>query len=140
MCVPVQSQEPVIQWLSFVYVLHICFLFIFFFTSIRPLVFSFELFYIVLSGPFIADYVTCINCILLYFSVIFFFYFNLLSSSSLSYLFMCFNVNFASWNEHSLVTTKKYPKTARSRRRPYFIYHISLITNFIYALHILYLF
>ena len=27
--VPVQSQEPVIQWLSFVYVLHICFSFIF---------------------------------------------------------------------------------------------------------------
>ena len=29
MYVPVPSQEPVIQWLSFVYVLHICFLFIF---------------------------------------------------------------------------------------------------------------
>ena len=56
MYVPVPSQEPVIQWLSFVYVLHICFSFIFFFTLVRPLVFSFELFYIVLSGPFIADY------------------------------------------------------------------------------------
>ena len=30
MYVPVPSQEPVIQWLSFVYVLHICFSFIFF--------------------------------------------------------------------------------------------------------------
>ena len=29
MYVPVPSQEPVIQWLSFVYVLHICFSFIF---------------------------------------------------------------------------------------------------------------
>ena len=28
----------------------------FLFTYIRPLVFSFELFYIVVSGPFIADY------------------------------------------------------------------------------------
>ena len=28
MYVPVPSQEPVIQWLSFVYVLHICFSFI----------------------------------------------------------------------------------------------------------------
>ena len=48
-------QEPVIQWLSFVYVLHICFSFIFFFFYINKAV-SFELFYIVLSGPFIADY------------------------------------------------------------------------------------
>ena len=30
MYVPVPSQEPVIQWLSFVYVLHICFSFIFY--------------------------------------------------------------------------------------------------------------
>ena len=30
MYVPVPSQEPVIQWLSLVYVLHICFSFIFF--------------------------------------------------------------------------------------------------------------
>ena len=29
MYVPFPSQEPVIQWLSFVYVLHICFSFIF---------------------------------------------------------------------------------------------------------------
>ena len=55
MYVPVPSQEPVIQWLSFVYVLHICFPFIFC-IQIRPLVFSFELFYIVISVPFIADY------------------------------------------------------------------------------------
>ena len=55
MYVPVPSEEPVIQWLSFVYVLHICFSFIFF-TQIRSLVFLFELFYIVLSGPFIAHY------------------------------------------------------------------------------------
>ena len=56
MYVPVPSQESVIQWLSFDYVLHICFSFIFFFIQIRPLVFSFELFYIVIWGPFIADY------------------------------------------------------------------------------------
>ena len=30
---------------------------LYFFIQIRPLVFSFELFYIVISGPFIADYV-----------------------------------------------------------------------------------
>ena len=41
MYVPVQSQEPVIEWLSFDAVLHICFCIL-----IRPLVFSFELFYI----------------------------------------------------------------------------------------------
>ena len=55
MYVPVQSQEPLIQWLSFVYAVHICFSFIFF-IQIMSLVFSFELFYIVISGPFIADY------------------------------------------------------------------------------------
>ena len=33
MYVPVPSREPVIQWLSFVYVLHICFLFIFFYMN-----------------------------------------------------------------------------------------------------------
>ena len=57
MYVPNSSHEPVIQWLSFVYVLHICFSFIFR-TQIRPLVFSFELFNIgiVISAPFIADY------------------------------------------------------------------------------------
>ena len=47
MYVPVPSQEPVIQWLSFVYMLHICFFRSFFFLH--------ELFYIVLSGIFIAD-------------------------------------------------------------------------------------
>ena len=30
--------------------------FVHFFIQIRPLVFSFELFYIVISGPFISDY------------------------------------------------------------------------------------
>ena len=33
MYVPVPSQEPVIQWLSFVYVLHICFSFILFYIN-----------------------------------------------------------------------------------------------------------
>ena len=58
MYVPVHSQEPKIQWLSFGYVLHIWFLFKKkMCTHIRPLVFSFGLFYIVISGHFIADYI-----------------------------------------------------------------------------------
>ena len=55
MYVPFPSQEPVIQWLSFGYVLHIFFSFIFL-LYYKAVIFSFELFYIVLSGPFIADY------------------------------------------------------------------------------------
>ena len=56
--VPVQSHEPVIQWLSFVYVLHL-YIFVFrsfFVQKLGRLGCSFELFYIVLSMPFIADY------------------------------------------------------------------------------------
>ena len=51
MYVPVPSQEPFIQWLSFAYVLHIVFC-----SEIRPIVFLFELFNIVISGPFTPDY------------------------------------------------------------------------------------
>ena len=51
MYVPVPSQDPVIQWLSFVYVLHICFSFIF----VRNL--GLHCFIFVISEPIIADYV-----------------------------------------------------------------------------------
>ena len=50
MYVPVPSQ--IIQWLSFVAVLLLCFSFTLFYTLIRPLVFSFELFYICHFGAF----------------------------------------------------------------------------------------
>ena len=56
MHVPLPNQEPVIQWLSFAHMLHIGFLFIFFYIQIRPLFISFEFINIVIAGPFIADY------------------------------------------------------------------------------------
>ena len=53
MHVPVPSQKPVKEWLSFM-----CYIFVFcsFFYINKAVIFSFELFYIVISGLFIADY------------------------------------------------------------------------------------
>ena len=52
--VPVPRQEPEIKQLSFVFVLHIS---VYFFVyEIRPSVLLFELYEVVMSGPFIGDY------------------------------------------------------------------------------------